>query len=74
MPARMEFKKGGREPILLALMQEFIPNQGDAWAYSLSAVGRYYDQVLAKRSTLTDELPPPHPGAFSMPPRSTRPP
>jgi maltose alpha-D-glucosyltransferase / alpha-amylase len=50
----MEFKKGGREPILLALMQEFIPNQGDAWAYSLSAVGRYYDQVLAKRSTLTE--------------------
>jgi maltose alpha-D-glucosyltransferase / alpha-amylase len=56
----LEFKKGGREPILLALMQEFVPNQGDAWAYSLSAVGRYYDQVLAKRST-KDELPPPPP-------------
>jgi maltose alpha-D-glucosyltransferase / alpha-amylase len=52
----LEFKKSGREPILLALMQEFIPNQGDAWSYSLSAVGRYYDQVLAKRSTIT-ELP-----------------
>jgi maltose alpha-D-glucosyltransferase / alpha-amylase len=53
----LEFKKSGREPVLIALMQEFVPNQGDAWAYSLSAVGRYYDQVLARRSTMT-ELPP----------------
>jgi maltose alpha-D-glucosyltransferase/alpha-amylase len=29
----------------MAMLQEFIPNQGDGWSYTLAALGEYYRQV-----------------------------
>jgi maltose alpha-D-glucosyltransferase/alpha-amylase len=35
------------EPMTLALLQTFVPNQGDAWQYTLDELGSYFDRVLA---------------------------
>ncbi len=32
----------------LAILQGFVPNQGDAWGYSLDQLGRYFDTLLAR--------------------------
>ncbi len=40
-------------PMTLAILQAFVPNQGDAWHYTLDALAQYRDRMLARR----DELP-----------------
>ena len=49
-------KKGGAST--LAILQEFIPSQGDAWRFTLDALDRYLDNVR------TDAEPPP---SFALP-------
>jgi maltose alpha-D-glucosyltransferase/alpha-amylase len=34
-------------PTTVAIMQGFTPNSGDAWAYTLDSIGRYYDKLLS---------------------------
>src|SRR5689334_25227532 len=35
------------EPITVAILQQFVPNQGDAWEYALGALGRCFERALA---------------------------
>ncbi|HYG64095.1 MAG TPA: maltose alpha-D-glucosyltransferase [Thermoanaerobaculia bacterium] len=35
----------GEEPLTLGILQEFVPNEGDAWRFTLDALGRYFDRV-----------------------------
>jgi maltose alpha-D-glucosyltransferase/alpha-amylase len=49
-------------PITLALLQAFVPNQGDAWRYTLGALAQYCEGVLARR----DEPVPPMPDAMGF--------
>ncbi len=44
----LEYRESKREPITLAILQEFVPNEGDAWRYTLDQVQVYYDRALAK--------------------------
>jgi len=43
-------RRKGEEALTLGILQEFVPNEGDAWALTLDAVGRYFERVLARRS------------------------
>ncbi len=36
------------EPLTLAVLQEYVPNEGDAWSYTLDALGGYFEHVLAR--------------------------
>jgi maltose alpha-D-glucosyltransferase/alpha-amylase len=36
------------EPVTLAVLHTFVRNEGDAWKYTIDALGRYFDRVLAK--------------------------
>ncbi|HEY77818.1 MAG TPA: maltose alpha-D-glucosyltransferase [Dehalococcoidia bacterium] len=38
----------GFEPITLGVLHGYIQNEGDAWRYTLDALGRYFEQVLAR--------------------------
>ncbi len=40
----IEYRRGAGEPTTVAILQEFVPNQGDAWQYTLGAL----DQALAR--------------------------
>jgi maltose alpha-D-glucosyltransferase/alpha-amylase len=35
----------GREPTTLAVLQGFVANEGDAWSFTLDALGRYFERV-----------------------------
>ena len=37
---------------MLALIQSAIANEGDAWTFTLDAVGSYYDRVLSRKAGL----------------------
>jgi maltose alpha-D-glucosyltransferase/alpha-amylase len=65
----IEYRQLHREPMTLAILQGFVPNQGDAWQYTLDVLGRYFEWAAAKASEveappgrqkhLLDDAPPP---------------
>ncbi|HEY1769161.1 MAG TPA: maltose alpha-D-glucosyltransferase [Chthoniobacterales bacterium] len=48
----IEYRRPRAEPTVLALLQTAAPNESDAWALTLDAVGRYFERVLARKSDL----------------------
>jgi maltose alpha-D-glucosyltransferase / alpha-amylase len=42
----LELRQRGSEPVTLGILREYIANEGDAWSYTLDALGRYFDRVL----------------------------
>ncbi|MBM9604855.1 maltose alpha-D-glucosyltransferase [Desulfopila inferna] len=51
----LEYGGKGEEPNTVAILQTFIPNQGDAWQYTLNSLYSYFEQILE----IQDEQPPP---------------
>ena len=44
----IEYKShSGGEPMTLGILQSFTPNSGDAWTYTLEAIGRFFEGVLS---------------------------
>jgi maltose alpha-D-glucosyltransferase/alpha-amylase len=37
----------GDEPRTVAILSEFVPNEGDAWQYTMDELGHYYERVAA---------------------------
>ncbi len=57
MPAfagAIEYRRGKSEPTVVCLLQTAAPNEGDAWAFTLDAVGRFYERVLGRKADLQD--------------------
>jgi len=52
----LEYLVGGHAPTTIAILQRFVPNEGDAWRYTLDALGRYVELALARGQ---EEPPPP---------------
>lgn len=48
----IEHRVPGSEPRVLALLVANVPNEGDAWTYTLNALGRYYERVLTHEQLL----------------------
>ncbi len=44
----IEYLERGGEPRTVAILQRFIENEGDAWAYTTNVVSGFYDRVLEK--------------------------
>ncbi len=44
----IEYERVKAEPLTLAVLQGFVPNQGDAWDYTLDALDEYFERVLAR--------------------------
>jgi len=53
------FSRSRKDQFALGILQNFIPNEGDAWTLSLQYVHRYYEEVLAmpEATTAIPELP-----------------
>ena len=44
----IEYKKAGQKiPITISTLQGFIPNQGDAWRYTVDEISRYYGRTAS---------------------------
>ncbi|MFZ2490359.1 MAG: maltose alpha-D-glucosyltransferase, partial [Thermoanaerobaculia bacterium] len=39
--------EGATETFTVGILQGFTPNSGDAWAYTLDSIGRYFDRLLS---------------------------
>jgi len=68
----IEYGRGRREPLTVAILQGLVPNEGDAWQYTLDELERYFERVLTTQPEveempvateslldLTEEEPPP---------------
>jgi trehalose synthase-fused probable maltokinase len=44
----LEYRRGRAEPMTLGILQEFVPNEGSAWDYTLDAVRDYLERVIAE--------------------------
>jgi maltose alpha-D-glucosyltransferase/alpha-amylase len=45
----LEYRQARGEPITVAILQGFVPNEGDAWSFTLDALRSYLDDALARR-------------------------
>ncbi|HEX5483586.1 MAG TPA: putative maltokinase [Terriglobia bacterium] len=43
----IEYRRSGQPPITLAILQGFVPNQGDAWRHTLDSLDEYLTRVRA---------------------------
>jgi maltose alpha-D-glucosyltransferase/alpha-amylase len=59
----LEYRRSWGEPLTLAVLYGFVPNQGDGWRLTLDALGRYYEQALAGPNR---ELPLPRQGFLDL--------
>jgi maltose alpha-D-glucosyltransferase / alpha-amylase len=48
----LEYRRRKGEPMTLAILQGFVPNQGDCWQFTLDALGRYFERVLSRRAEI----------------------
>ncbi|HZJ38816.1 MAG TPA: maltose alpha-D-glucosyltransferase, partial [Chthoniobacterales bacterium] len=54
----MEYRRAKSEPTVVCLLQAAVANEGDLWALTLDAVGRYYERVLGRKADVQMENPP----------------
>ena len=52
----LEYRQGRHEPITIGILNGFIPNQGDAWKYTLDALSHFFETALARQTEITPEL------------------
>jgi maltose alpha-D-glucosyltransferase / alpha-amylase len=45
----LEYHRPKSEPSTLAILQEQVPNAGDAWNFTLGALGRYFETVASRK-------------------------
>ncbi|MDY6856297.1 MAG: putative maltokinase, partial [Thermodesulfobacteriota bacterium] len=50
----VEYRRTGCEPIVLGILQEFVPNEGDAWKYTLHSLELYYSNILTNMGELRE--------------------
>jgi len=43
----LEYRRGRRKPMSLTVLQSFVPNEGDAWQFTLDFLARYFEEALA---------------------------
>jgi maltose alpha-D-glucosyltransferase/alpha-amylase len=52
----INYREQGRENAVLGLLQGFVPNEGDAWTYTLDAVERFFDQIQVTEDGVLQEI------------------
>jgi len=55
----IEYKPESGPPRTLAILQGFVPNEGDTWEYTLDALGGYFERVLTRPQEERELAPPP---------------
>ncbi len=53
----IEYKRRRRRPASLAILQAYVPNEGDAWQYTLDTLERYFETVTEQFAGAEPPLP-----------------
>ncbi|MDD4860172.1 MAG: maltose alpha-D-glucosyltransferase, partial [Dehalococcoidales bacterium] len=56
----LDYNQGKSPPMSLAILHDYVPNEGDAWQYTLDSLERYFKSVLAHPTVQVPPLPPQH--------------
>jgi maltose alpha-D-glucosyltransferase/alpha-amylase len=54
--ASLEYRRADSDALVVAMLQEYVPNQGDAWTLLQGALSRYYEEVLMGDRGVTGAL------------------
>ncbi len=54
----IEYRRANEEPITTAILHTYVPNDGDAWGYTLDALGDYLDDALGQLEEIEQIAPP----------------
>jgi len=44
----LEYQSKGREPLILAMLQQFVPSEHNAWTLTLQVLQHYFERVLTR--------------------------
>jgi maltose alpha-D-glucosyltransferase/alpha-amylase len=55
----MEYRRKGGASMTLGILQQFVPNVGDAWSYTLDSLSHYFERALAQPETQVPAMPQP---------------
>src|SRR4029453_2688006 len=55
----MEYRRKGGASMTLGILQQFVPNVGDAWSYTLDSLSHYFERALAYTEAQLPGLPQP---------------
>jgi len=50
----LQYARPHTEPMTLAVLMGFVPNQGDAWQYTLDNLGHYFERVMAQSADIKE--------------------
>ncbi|MBW3535167.1 MAG: putative maltokinase, partial [Gemmatimonadetes bacterium] len=64
MLGAVEYRRGKGDVGTVAVLQAFVPNQGDAWEYTLDVLQRYLERAMASELSV-DDLPLPDAGLIA---------
>ena len=53
----LSYTRDTSEPTILGIVQGFVPNQGDAWTYTLDMLQQYFERALAHAPQTPPEIP-----------------
>jgi maltose alpha-D-glucosyltransferase/alpha-amylase len=62
----LSYERDKGEPWTIGILQEFVSSQGDAFAFTLDEVGRFYERVLTSAAELPSGPPVPAGNALSL--------
>jgi maltose alpha-D-glucosyltransferase/alpha-amylase len=52
----LEYRRNKGEPLTVGVLHGFVPNQGDAWTYTLDVLSRYFEEALAQPSDVALDI------------------
>jgi len=52
----LEYHQPGSETLVVAMLQEYVANQGDAWTLLQGALSRYYEEVLMEHRGIAEAV------------------
>ncbi|MGH2717560.1 MAG: putative maltokinase, partial [Actinomycetota bacterium] len=50
----LEYRRGGGEPMTVGILQAQAKNSGDAWRYTLDALGRFFEEAIVRRRDVAE--------------------
>ncbi|WP_437756576.1 maltose alpha-D-glucosyltransferase [Sorangium sp. So ce1389] len=70
----IDYRARGREATTVAMLQEYVQSQSDAWTSTLEALNRFFERVLADEESVKGSAPPMPTGTLVDASRSAPPP
>ncbi len=50
----IEYQRDNGDLLTFGILQQFVKNEGDAWKYTLDALGQYYEEALTHPTAISD--------------------